>query len=690
MRKLILALVLTTAVCLVAAAAAAADPGSIQASDQSATTSQQAGAASSAAQVDPTNTNVSIRVLSPGADGDVTQSNTVGSSAIAGNRAGTTQSADQDGGGSGIQTSEQQAGTDQLALALSAAQQVGASNSNEPVRVLSPGSDGDVSQSNTAGSSATAGNSATTGQTSSQSEPSGSASCGCDSSGTGVQTAKQDAGTLQGAGAASSATQDHPKNTNVSIRVLSPGGNGSVSQANTAGSSAAAGNSATTTQQSGQSQGGSSCGCTADAAPQAGTKDAATSDSPVTAAAPVAPSTTQSNTAGSSASAGNRASTGQSAQQDGSASAIQSSDQSAETGQLAGAFSQAAQDHPSNTNVSIRVLSPGSDGNVTQANTVGSSATAGNSATTHQTSDQDPRSSCGCQSTPTIQVAGQQASTEQGALAASSAEQVGASNVNAPVRVLSPGHGGDVTQSNTVGSSASSGNAATTDQWIDQDAAGSCGCGGTGAIQVAGQKSDTEQASIALSAAIQAFGGRESPCGCGGASSGNVDSPVRVLSYGSDGDVTQSNTVGSSAISGNHASTTQGVDQDASGPAIQVAGQKADTGQLSFAASLAAQLGASNTASPVRVKSPAGGGSLTQANTAGSSALAGNAATTGQTAEQGSGRAECGCSLGPIQVSGQQSGTWQLAKALSLALQERPSNTASPVRVWSPDELKLS
>jgi len=689
MRKLILALVLMTAACLAAAAAAAADPGSTQASDQSATTSQQAGAASSAAQVDPSNTNVSIRVLSPGSDGDVTQSNTVGSSAAAGNQAGTTQTADQDGGGSGIQTSQQQAGTDQLALALSAAEQVRASNSNNPIRVLSPGSDGDVSQSNTAGSSATAGNSATTGQTSSQSGPSGSASCGCDSSGTGVQASKQDAGTLQGAGAASSATQDHPKNTNVSIRVLSPGGNGSVSQSNTAGSSAAAGNSATTTQQSGQSQGGSSCSCTADAAPQTGTKDAAPSDTPVTAAAPVAPSTTQSNTAGSLASAGNQASTGQSTEQDGSGSAIQSSDQSAETGQLAGAFSQAAQDHPSNTNVSIRVLSPGSDGNVSQANTVGSSATAGNSATTQQSSDQDPRSSCGCHATPAIQVAGQQASTEQGALALSSAEQLGASNVNAPVRVLSPGHGGDVTQSNTVGSSATAANAATTNQWIGQDAAGSsCGCGGTGAIQVAGQKAETGQASIAASAAIQAFGGRESPCGCGGASSGNVNSPVRVLSYGSDGDVTQSNTVGSSANAGNTASTTQKVDQGAWGPAIQVAGQKADTGQLAFAGSLAAQLGASNTASPVRVKSPGGGGSLTQANTAGSSAAAGNAATTGQAADQQSGRSQCGCSLGPIQVSGQQSGTWQRAKGLSLAFQEWPSNTASPVRVWSPDELK--
>ena len=161
MRKLILALVLTTALCLALAAVAAADPGSIQVSGQSATTQQQAGAASSATQVDPSNTNVSIRVLSPGDDGSVSQSNTAGSSASAGNQAGTTQTAGQNAGGSGIQSSQQQAGTDQLALALSAAAQAGASNANLPVSVLSPGNGGSVTQGNTVGSQATSGNTAT-------------------------------------------------------------------------------------------------------------------------------------------------------------------------------------------------------------------------------------------------------------------------------------------------------------------------------------------------------------------------------------------------------------------------------------------------------------------------------------------------------------------------------------------------
>ena len=62
-------------VCLVAAAVASADNGPIQVSGQSAGTSQQAVAGSSATQINPSNTNISVRVLSPGNDGNVTQSN---------------------------------------------------------------------------------------------------------------------------------------------------------------------------------------------------------------------------------------------------------------------------------------------------------------------------------------------------------------------------------------------------------------------------------------------------------------------------------------------------------------------------------------------------------------------------------------------------------------------------------------
>ena len=77
------ALSLTTGVGL---ATAAVPSTGIQTADQSATSGQAAGAAAGAAQTNPSNTNISIRVLSPGSDGSVDQSNTVDSDASASNK----------------------------------------------------------------------------------------------------------------------------------------------------------------------------------------------------------------------------------------------------------------------------------------------------------------------------------------------------------------------------------------------------------------------------------------------------------------------------------------------------------------------------------------------------------------------------------------------------------------------------
>ena len=79
--------------------------------------------------------------------------------------------------------------------------------------------------------------------------------------GSGIQSSQQAAGTDQVAAALSAATQYDPSNTNVAIRVLSPGNDGSVTQSNNAASRADAGNAASTTQSGSQSQAGSSCGC---------------------------------------------------------------------------------------------------------------------------------------------------------------------------------------------------------------------------------------------------------------------------------------------------------------------------------------------------------------------------------------------------------------------------------------------
>jgi trimeric autotransporter adhesin len=617
MRKQLLALALALSAALATAGIANADPP-VQVAGQSATTSQQSTAASGATQTNPSNTNISIRVLSPGDDGNVSQTNSAASSANAANSGSTTQSGTQsEAAGGGIQTSQQSAATGQLAVALSAAQQSGASNTNVPVRVLSPGSNGSVTQTNEVGSRADAANAASTGQTGTQSQP--GSSCGCSGSGGGIQTADQSAHTGQAAGALSAATQVAPSNTAVSVRVLSPGSGGSVTQSNTAASSAAAVNSAGTTQGSSQTQAGAGCGC------------------------------------------------------DGTA--VQQAQQSAGTGQEAGALSGAAQHGAANEASPVGVASPGGAGSVSQHNGVGSSATSGNRSSTGQSSSQSDGSGNG------IQIAGQDAATHQAALAGSLAVQHGASNDASPVRVLSPGSGGSVRQSNSAASSALAGNdAATTQRAGQSDAGSSCRCGGLG-IQVLGQRSATEQGAAALSAADQRF--RPSECGCGG-SSGNTASPVRVKSGGVDGNVDQSNSARSSATAANRGSTTQtGTQQIAGGGlAIQALGQEAATRQDAFGASAAFQLNPSNDASPVRVYSPGGSGSVRQSNTSASSAAAGNDASTRQDGRQTI-AGGCGCGSDPIQVLGQSAGTWQAAHALSAAFQLYPSNTSSPTHVWS-------
>ncbi len=203
-----------------------------------------------------------------------------------------------------------------------------------------------MTQGNSVGSQATWGTPGVPAETSTQGQ---SSACSCSGSGSGVQTANQSAGTGQKSGAASTATQDHPSNTNVSIRVLSPGGDGSVSQANTVGP---------------------------------GHVRQRRDDGPDGHPEPGQPFVRLQRF-------GLR---------------IQSANQSAGTQQESGALSTATQDHPSNTNVSIRVLSPGDDGSVSQANTAGSIATSLASTTQNATQTQGRSGSgCGCSTAPVQQ-----------------------------------------------------------------------------------------------------------------------------------------------------------------------------------------------------------------------------------------------------------------------------------------------
>ena len=199
--------------------------------------------------------------------------------------------------------------------------------------------------------------------------------------------------------------------------------------------------------------------------------------------------------------------------------------------------------HPENSNISVRVLSPGNGGSVSQSNEAESSANAQNSAPVTQTANQTELGpTCGCNSTsPAVQAIGQSSSVWQDAAAASSATQLGASNVSDPVRIASGGNDGALTQENEAESSASAKNTAPVTQWgSQQQAASPCGCTAGAAVQALGQSSWIGQQAGALSSAWQV-----------GAS--NESGPIRIASYGNGGPVSQSNEAESSASASNTA-----------------------------------------------------------------------------------------------------------------------------------------
>ena len=607
----ILAVVTAALGLLASAGQATAAPGdsALELAAQAAAGAQAAGAQSGAAQSQPSNTNVSVRVLSPGDNGNVSQSNTVSSNATAGNANVTGQSANQAQSGScncagGTQAVGQEADSSQAATALSYAQQSGASNTNIPVRVLRPGDNGNVSQTNSVESGATAANGNGTGQSAEQAAAGGS----------GTQAVGQEADSKQHAAAASAAEQKGAENTNISVRVLSPGNDGDV---------------------------------------------------------------TQSNTVASKATAANINLTGQHAGQAGGSGGTQAIGQDADNDQSATALSAAKQDGATNRNIPVRVLSKGDGGDVTQSNSVASSAGAGNLNATKQYADQEHGGKDKCCESGGTQAIGQDAKSKQKAGALSVALQSGASNTNTPVRVDSKGDDGDVTQSNSVASHATALNVNLTGQKAGQDQAGDCKCH-SGGLQAIGQEAKNDQSAAAASLAAQS-GGREK-CGCG--SSGNTNAPVRVDSYGGGGSVEQSNSVGSSAGAGNLNALYQGADQAGSG-GTQAIGQKAKNEQDALALSAALQSGASNKNTPVRVDSKGDDGDVTQSNSVESKAAALNGNLTKQDAGQIHGGHSCGCDSKSIQAIGQEAYSKQGAGALSLALQDGASNENAPVRVDS-------
>ena len=515
--------------CFGAGQAVAADgDGAAQTAGQSAPSGQTADGAGSAYQAGPSNSVGSIRVLSPGNGGAVSQSNNTTAAAIAANANKTNQSTSQSqtGGFPGsdyTQIAGQAAENKQDADADANAVQIAPSNSVGSIRVLSPGNDGDVTQSNSATAGAAALNGNQTDQSVDQSQAGGAAPSYADEkkpdakSGSGsdyTQVAGQAASNHQDADADATAVQVKPSNTASSIRVLSPGNDGDVSQSNDATAVGIAANLNKTDQSVEQSQGGSS-------APSDARKPDAKSY--------------------------------------GGSSYTQVAGQAASNHQDADADATAVQVKPSNTASSIRVLSPGNDGDVSQSNDATAVGIAANLNKTDQSIDQD-QSGTG-QGSDYTQIAGQEASNKQDADADALAVQLKPSNSNQSIRVLSPGNDGDVSQSNSTTAVAAALNANKTDQSIDQSQTGG-GHGGS-YLQVAGQGAWSRQDADAGAAAFQ-FG------------ASNDNAPIGVLSPGGSGSVEQSNNVTALAVALNLNETCQALMQSQSGHGsdyTQVAGQ---------------------------------------------------------------------------------------------------------------------
>jgi len=638
------------------AVAAEGDSGAGQAAGQSAASGQSASGGSGAYQLGPSNTAGSIRVLSPGDNGDVTQSNSSTAAAIAANANATNQTVDQSqtGGGSGssyAQIAGQEAKNAQTADANATAAQLGAKNDALSIRVLSPGDDGDVTQSNSVGAGALAANGNETDQTTDQTQSGG----GTGSSAT--QIAGQAAGNYQDADADATAVQVKPSNTATSIRVLSPGDDGDVTQSNSTTALAAGLNGNAKDQSIDQSQGAAPMDAKS-AEAERGTAPSYGSDS------------------------------------------TQIAGQAADNKQSADADATAVQVEPSNTASSIRVLSPGDGGNVTQSNNATGLAAALNGNTTDQSIDQsqgggssEPAKEDGKSTSPSgssyTQIAGQSADNKQWADADATAVQIKPTNTASSIRVLSPGDDGDVTQSNDATAIGIAANGNETTQSIDQSQGGgsyepakedgkdaqSSYPSGSSYTQVAGQEAGNYQKADADATAVQVK------------PTNSVDS-IRVLSPGDDGDVTQSNSTTALAAALNLNDTDQSIDQQQSGSGhgsdyLQVAGQGNWSGQQADADSTAIQLGAKNEYNPVRVLSPNGkeekhgkgeksedakpanGGSVEQSNSVAALGLALNLNKTYQTLNQTqSGRGSAG-----LQVGGQGSWSSQYGSADAFGLQ---------------------
>jgi hypothetical protein len=360
------------------------------------------------------------------------------------------------------------------------------------------------------------------------------------------------------------------------------------------------------------------------------------------------------------------------------AQSVQGVDQYSGTGQSADSSASSTQTAPSNSNISVRIFSPGDNGSVSQSNNSVAGSVAGNKAATTQAVGQSSGGGGGGE-----QVVGQGSQTYQDAKSRAESKQYKPSNSNISVRIHSKGDDGDVSQSNNSIAGSVAGNKAETTQAVEQEqgggadmAHGKC-CAGAG-VQAVGQKAETGQKAESDAKSVQEHASNE-----------NI--PVRIGSEGDNGSVSQENNSAALSFAGNAASTTQAVEQVQGGGCgcaselVQAVGQKAETGQKADSDATSIQKGAKNSNTPVRIKSDGDDGDVEQSNNSIALSAALNAAETVQAVGQGQGGG-CGCgdrhkSGGArVQAVGQWAETWQKADSDATSEQFKPSNSNTPVR----------
>ncbi len=626
--------------------AAAADQ---QVVGQQAASSQTASSDATSTQQAPTNQNIDVRIFSPGDAGAVTQTNSSAAASAAVNANTTDQSATQQqaGGTGGTQAAGQAASNAQTASSNATSTQTTPTNSNISVRIDSPGNAGAVTQTNNSTAASLAANANTADQSATQQQAGGA----CCASGSGTQAVGQTASNDQSATSDATSTQYMPTNTNVAVRIGSPGNDGSVTQTNASVALSAAANLNHTAQTASQSQAGGACCRTATYEPK---KD-------------------------------DQCCLG--------GTGIQAVEQKASNDQSADSEAISTQAGASNINAPVRIASAGGGGSVEQTNASLAASAALNANKLDQSATQTQGGGFGTG----VQAIGQFAYSSQDATSDATSTQYKPSNTNAPVRIKSDGDDGKVEQTNLSAAGSLAANLNHTSQTTTQNQAGGTCCkddkkdtkkddpccsGDTG-VQAIGQKASSDQDADSSATSTQA-----------GAS--NDNSPVRIASPGGGGSVSQTNASLAASAALNANKLDQSATQMQAGgfaTGVQAIGQKADSTQKARSDATSTQYKPSNTNTPIRIKSRGDDGKVEQTNISVAESLAANLNHTSQTATQNQAGGTCCkdakddkcCDKGTgVQAIGQFATNWQDADSSVTSSQYHPSNANSPVREWSP------